>query len=81
MCHGSYDMNTFIMAASECHVTSTYVSVVHRRLQMQQKSRRIQICLELCQSGKITSCIVEGKLISDKQTIVKLYHQNQTKLG
>ena len=69
------------MAATESHVVGTYVSAVHRRLQMQQKSRRIQICLELCQSGKITSCIVEGKLISDKQTIVKLYHKNQMKLG
>ena len=50
-------------------MTSTYVSAVHRRLQMQQKSRRIKICLELCQSGKITSCLVEGKLIADKQTL------------
>ena len=44
------------------HVTSTYVSAVHRRLQMQQKSCRIQICLEFCQSGQITSCLVEEKL-------------------
>ena len=65
LCLFIFNMNTCIMVATEWHVTSTYVSAVHRRLQMQQKSRRIQICLELCQSGKMTSCLVEEKLKCD----------------